>query len=157
MIRIIAAMTEGRVIGNKGGLPWQKKDVPGELAWFEECTKGSVVIMGKRTWESLPEKYRPLPDRVNVIISNTMTRTDNLIIFSSLIDALTAYKDVNVWIIGGAALYAEGLQYADELFLTKVVGEFAGDTFFPEFENIFVRKENLKEGNGWTAQRFARR
>lgn len=157
MIRIIAAMTEDRIIGNGNALPWTRKDVPGELKWFEECTKGSVVIMGRKTWESLPAKFKPLPERVNVVVSRSLDSISGAEARTSLQDALSTHAHEDVWIIGGGEMYAQGLRYADELWLTKIAGTFEGDVYFPEFEHLFMYREDVRQGEGWVAQRFVKK
>ncbi len=156
-IKIIAAMTPSGIIGKKNTLPWKKNDVPGELAWFKEATLGSVVIMGRNTWDSFPPTYRPLPDRTNVIISRTLTNAEGATIFSGLENALQAYSDVNVWIIGGAQLYAEALLDTDTLYLTLIDKEFEGDVYFPEFKNTFIYDETVKSGEGWHVEKWVKK
>lgn len=159
MIKIIAAMTPKRVIGNKGKLPWMSKDVPGELKWFQEVTLGHTVIMGRSTWESLPPKFRPLSGRYNIVVSRTMSAPPlSVIVARSLKDALRlAYAGKDVWIIGGAQMYGEALANADELYLTFIDKEFGGDTYFPEFADMFSFVEDVRHGEGWAVKRFVKK
>jgi len=156
-IKIIAAMTPLGIIGNRNTLPWEKSDVPGELAWFKEATLGSVVIMGRNTWDSFPPAYRPLLGRINVIISHTLTTAEGAIIFAGLEGALQAYANVDVWIIGGAQLYAQALPQTDELYLTVIDEEFKGDVYFPKFKNNFIYSETVKNGKGWHVEKWVKK
>jgi dihydrofolate reductase len=159
MIKIIAAMTPSRVIGNRGVLPWSKKDVPGELKWFAEATMGHIVVMGRKTWDSFPLAFKPLPNRENIVVSRNANQSKypGAIVVKSLSGALGHPLDGHdVWIIGGAEIYTEALSFADELYLTIIDKEFEGDTYFPEFENMFTFAEDVKRGEGWTVKRFTK-
>lgn len=160
MIKIIAAMTPSRVMGNKGKLPWKPKDVPGELKWFQEVTSGCTVIMGRKTWDSLPVEFRPLPGRDNVVVSRSVGEDalPGAIVAHTLNQAFNmALVEKDVWVIGGAQLYVEALPFTDELYLTVLDREFDGDTYFPEFEHLFTFIEDIRKGEGWTVKRFKKR
>jgi dihydrofolate reductase len=132
-IAIVAAVARGGVIGRDGGLPWR---LPEDLARFRELTTGHAVVMGRRTWESLPERFRPLPGRRNVVVTgNPSWREDGAERCSSLEHALAllAAED-EVFVIGGGALFAEALPLADELHLTEIDLDVDGDTFFPDWD-----------------------
>jgi dihydrofolate reductase len=141
-IAAIVAMDEGRVIGKDGALPWH---LPEDLAHFKSKTSGHFVLMGRKTWDSLPSKFRPLPGRVNIVMSRTPAAL-NLPAgthgVSSIEEALTIVErlgkpDQMLWCIGGAELYAAGLPLCDELHLTLVRGYHEGDARFPHFEDRF--------------------
>lgn len=133
MLSLIAAISENYCIGNKNQLPW---NLPEDLKHFKEITAGHPVIMGRKTWESLPPKFRPLPGRVNIVI----TRQANFVVpaevevFDSVAKALLAHPTTNNFIIGGAQIYAEGLPLADTLYITHVHRVVEGDTFFPKID-----------------------
>ncbi len=138
----IVAMAENRVIGNGNKLPWH---LPEDLKYFSQLTKGHAVLMGRKTYDSLPEKFRPLPQRLNLVLSsNIKVEHSEVKVFSS-IDHLSRSlmtKAVKLpsnvlWVIGGAAVYRELLEYCDKLYLTRVEGEFSGDVYFPAFESSF--------------------
>ncbi len=157
MIKIIAALTPSRVIGNKGSLPWTPKDVPGELKWFQEATLGHTVIMGRTTWESLPLKHRPLSGRENIVVSRKTQELDipGVFLAQDLEEALNrATSDKDIWVIGGAQLYTTALPVAHELYLTILDHEFEGDTLFPEYERLFMFAGNIRQGEGWTVKKF---
>lgn len=141
-IAAIVAMDEGRVIGKEGALPWH---LPEDLAHFKSKTSGHVVLMGRKTWESLPPRFRPLPGRVNIVMSRTPAALDlpeGVHGVGSFADALKIVEQLGVpgqilWCIGGAELYAAALPLCDELHLTLVHGRHAGDARFPAFEESF--------------------
>ncbi|MBI2559023.1 type 3 dihydrofolate reductase [Candidatus Woesearchaeota archaeon] len=130
IISLIVAMDENRVIGYKNKLPW---NLPSELKYFRETTKGKPVIMGRRTYESIG---RPMPERLNIIATRDKNyKADNCIVVNSKEDAVKAAKGSNeIMVIGGAEIYKLFLPIADRLYITKVHGSFNGDTYFPEFD-----------------------
>lgn len=129
---LIWAEARGGVIGRDGGMPWH---VPEDLAHFRAKTTGAPVIMGRRTWESFPERFRPLPGRRNIVVTrNADWEADGAERASSL-DAALALVDsaLDAWVIGGARLFAEAIERADVLEVTELDLEIAdGDTFAPE-------------------------
>jgi dihydrofolate reductase len=119
------------VIGAGGSIPWH---LPEDLANFKALTMGSTVLMGRATWESLPDQFRPLPGRRNVVLTRrTGWRADGAEVASSLAAGLAAV-DGDVWVIGGATVYAEALPWAERLVVTEVDASFAGDVFAPELD-----------------------
>jgi dihydrofolate reductase len=143
-IIIIAAMSENRVIGKNNTLPWSIKE---DMAHFKKLTNGYPCVMGRKTWESLPVK--PLPGRLNVIVSNTMTADDILSqdvkIFSSLsaaIDNCSEYE--KIFIIGGETIYKQALTMASKIELTLIHKEYEGDAFFPEIDESQWRNSNTE-------------
>ena len=141
-IIIIAAMSENRVIGRDNGLPWSVK---GSLAHFREMTMGWPCIMGRKTWESLPKK--PLPGRLNIIISKTMMTDESkpgVKIFPDLksaVDQCRGYE--KIFICGGEYVYAQAMEIADKIDLTLIPGDYDGDAFFPEIETSRWKKNNI--------------
>ncbi len=131
-ITLIAAVAENRVIGRDGGLPWR---LPDDLRRFKLRTKGHVVIMGRRTYESLAA---PLPNRPTIVVSRSRDLdTHEATLASSLDDALDIARgrgEDEVFILGGSEIYAMALPLADRLELTIVHAEIEGDTYFPEFD-----------------------
>lgn len=109
---------------------------------FKRETEGEVVIMGRKTWESLPPKFRPLPNRENVILTRDETTTcidfhDDVIVFHDFVACVEYFKwagDETVYIIGGGEIYLAALPYATDIILTVVDGEFEVDTYFPKFD-----------------------
>ncbi|WP_298619484.1 dihydrofolate reductase [uncultured Zoogloea sp.] len=133
VLALIAAHARGRVIGIDNRMPWH---LPEDMKFFRETTRGKPVIMGRKTWESLPDAFRPLPGRVNIVVSrNAAYPADGATVVGSLPDALTAAGDTNiVFVMGGADLYRQALPMADRLYLTEIDADFAGDAFFPDFD-----------------------
>jgi dihydrofolate reductase len=134
-IKIIVAVSEDNCIGKDNDLPWH---LPIDLARFKELTKDNIVIMGRKCWESIPEKFRPLPERTNVVITRNKdyvaegaeVRHD----FAKALDEFSWGSDKDVYIIGGAEIYKEGFKYANHLELTRVMAEVNGDTFLEGLE-----------------------
>jgi dihydrofolate reductase len=132
-VSIIVAMAENRVIGLKNQLPWH---LSADLKRFKQITMGFPIIMGRKTYESIG---RPLPGRQNIIISrNPSFKAEGCQVFHDLDDAIqmavSAYEQV--FVIGGATLYAEALKWASRIYLTQVHAQIDGDTFFPEFASL---------------------
>lgn len=146
MISLIVAKSKHNVIGDKGRIPWH---IPNDLKRFKELTTGKTVIMGRKTFESLPEEYKPLPNRVNIVLSTDKTyQTNCCIVTNDLTKALRkAGNDKEVFIIGGEQVYKEGLKYADKIYVTEVDGEFKGDAYFPTLNRTWKEvKREEKEG-----------
>ncbi len=150
-IGLVWAEARGGVIGRDGGMPWH---VPEDLAHFRALTSGSPVIMGRRTWESFPDRFRPLPGRRNIVV----TRSDawagaGAERAASLDDALTLAADApEVWVIGGAALFAEAIVRADVLEVTELDLEIeGGDTFAPARGGWAV--SSVAPARGWETSR----
>lgn len=131
-IAIIAAMADDGAIGFKNTMPWH---LPADLKKFKEMTTGCAVIMGKRTFESLPNG--PLPNRKNVVLTSIMTEgvVEGYFEADSLEDAIELCSgQETVYIIGGAAVYKQSLGIADEMYLTYIHSHFQADAYFPEFD-----------------------
>jgi dihydrofolate reductase len=127
---IIVAMTENRVIGRAGTIPWQ---IPEELRLFRELTYGHTLIMGRRTFESIG---RPLPGRRNIVVSSRLPPTPGVEIRPDLDTALELAESAGekkIFFIGGADLYAAALPLADLLHISWIKGEYEGDSWFPLF------------------------
>ena len=136
-LHAVAAMTENRVIGRDGTMPWH---APEDLKFFKQLTTGHPILMGRKTWESLG---RTLPHRRHLILSRTLPPTPGVEILPDL-DALTALQLTgDVYVIGGAEIYRQLLPHCASLYLTLLPFETEGDTFFPEFETHFPRHQVL--------------
>lgn len=131
-LTLIAAVARNGVIGIDNRLPWH---LPADLKHFKALTLGHTVIMGRKTWESLPDKFRPLPGRRNIVITrNPSYRAAGALVASTLPEALRAAESGEAFVIGGAELYAAALPLADRLQLTEIDADFEGDTRFPAIE-----------------------
>jgi dihydrofolate reductase len=112
---------------------------------FKKQTMGSTVIMGRKTWESIPEKYRPLEGRVNIVISRQKDYKGNCIVVDSLSKALKkSANDKNTFIIGGGEIYKESLKFVDTIYLTRVHTTIEGDTTFPTLNEEWVLENETK-------------
>lgn len=131
MLSLIAAVARDRAIGRNNRLLWH---LPEDMRYFRETTRGKTVIMGRKTWESLPAAFRPLPGRHNIVVSRDAAYpADGATLAGSLADALEKAGGADeVFVIGGAELYRQALALADRLYLTEVAQDGAGDVFFPE-------------------------
>ena len=129
ILTLIAAVAKNGVIGKDNRLPWH---LPADLRHFKALTTGHAVIMGRKTWESLPEKFRPLPGRQNIVVTRNATyAASGATVAGSLPDAVAAAAGEEAFVIGGAELYQVALPLADRLQLTEIDAEFDGDTWFP--------------------------
>jgi dihydrofolate reductase len=127
-LSIIAAVASNGVIGAGGALPWR---LPDDLRRFRALTRGHAVIMGRRTWESLPG---PLPERQNIVVSSRGDAIPGVDVVPSLDAALAASRLPSpAFCIGGAVLYREALRRARTLHLTEIARDYPGDTVFPPF------------------------
>ena len=149
-VTLVAAVARGGVIGRAGGLPWR---IPEDMRRFRELTLGHPVVMGRKTWDSLPERFRPLPGRRNVVVTrNPLWRSEGAEPAGSLDEALRLVGEVEqVFVIGGGQLYTAALPLADELLLTEIDLEADGDTFFPAWDRASfeeVSREDLESDSG---------
>jgi dihydrofolate reductase len=126
-IHLIWAEAHDGVIGAEGGIPWH---VPGEQAVFRERTMGATVVMGRATWDSLPERFRPLPGRRNVVLTRQRGwAATGAEAFGSVDELLRVHDDF--WVMGGAAVYTALLPYAGHIVRTRIDLHVTGDTFAP--------------------------
>jgi len=144
----IAAMSLNRVIGRGSEIPWH---LPEDFKWFKEQTLGQVVVMGRRTFESIG---RPLPGREVVVLSRSGFAHEGVRVIGGLEELDLAGESRRVFIAGGAEIYRMALPRCAELWLTLVEREVEGDVFFPEFEEGFREAEVLREGEGFKVLRF---
>ena len=145
-LSLIVAMTKNRVIGKDNQMPWH---LPADLAWFRRNTLGKPVVMGRKTFASIG---RPLPKRVNVVLSRSPFEHDDVIWHNSLESAVNFLHDFQeIMLIGGGEVFKQYLQQVDKLYLTEIQAELDGDTFFPkidwnqwqpEFEEYRLADEN---------------
>jgi len=132
-VNIIVAMDLNLAIGKEGKLPWAGK-LQADMERFKTLTMGHPVIMGRKTWQSIPDKYRPLPGRRNIVVTRHIGsfNTRGAEICTSLEEALNlVVEQAEVFIIGGAEIYRQTLQYADRLYVTWLNANVSGDVFFP--------------------------
>ena len=134
-VSIIAAVAQNRAIGRDNDLIW---DLPDDMAFFQSSTKGHHIITGRLNYESIPEKYRPLPHRTNMVVTrNSNYHAPGAHVVSCVregLDIARANGETNAFIIGGGQIYAKALakDFVDELLITHVHDEFEADVYFPE-------------------------
>jgi len=145
----IAAMSPQRVIGSAGTIPWHISE---DLRFFKRTTLGHAIVMGRKTYESLG---KPLPGRENLVVSRSAT-LDGVRVFRSLSEIVEPTDGRQLYVIGGAELYAALLPRCSEILLTRVSMDVAGDTWFPEFENEFDAGEVLETGANYEIRRHRR-
>ncbi|XP_076241188.1 dihydrofolate reductase [Calliopsis andreniformis] len=156
-LNLIAAACENMGIGINGTLPWKLKN---EMAFFTSMTtktkdanKKNVVLMGRRTWECIPSKYRPLRNRINMVLtSQSLDYGNQAIVCKSIPHALEIIsqgplkdKVENIWVIGGSSVYKAAMESPNfhRLYLTRIKQYFECDTFFPTIPNNFTKMQDL--------------
>ena len=156
MITLIAALARNGVIGKDNALPWH---LPEDLKHFKQLTTGHAVIMGRKTWESLPPRFRPLPGRLNIVVTRSAEyAAPGATVVHSLEEAEkvgageTARK---LFVIGGAELYAHALPLAQRLELTEIDADVEGDAYFPAFDRTEWREVKRESGVGAEGLRYA--
>jgi dihydrofolate reductase len=148
---LVWAQARGGVIGKDGGMPWH---VPEDLAHFKAVTSGHPVIMGRRTWESFPARFRPLPGRRNIVVTGSPSWAEPGAERADSLDAALALAAGagEAWVIGGARLFAEALPRAAVLEVTELDLEVAGgDTFAPSHEGWVTAA--IEPADGWSVSR----
>jgi dihydrofolate reductase len=145
---IIAAVAKNRVIGKDNQLIW---NIPEDMAHFKTLTSGHTVVMGRKTWESLPPRFRPLPGRRNIVISRQADyAAPGAEVADSLENALKlAATDATAFIIGGEQIYTQAMVVADRLEITEVDLEPEGDAWFPEIATVNWKKTEKSKGSGY--------
>ena len=147
--KAIAAMSENRVIGSDGDMPW---NLPEDFKWFKEKTMGGILIMGRKTYESIGE---PLPGRETYVLSRRSLDIPGVKHFTDIETLLQELEtEKTVWIAGGAEIYRQTLPLCDEILLTRIHRQCEGDTFFPAFEDRFEFKEVIRENPDFTIERW---
>ncbi|MET3512315.1 dihydrofolate reductase [Pseudacidovorax sp. 1753] len=129
-LNLIYARAANGVIGRNNALPWH---LPEDMAHFRTQTRGCPVIMGRRTWDSLPPRFRPLPGRTNIVVTRQAAwQAEGAVRAHSLAEAIAAAGDApELWVIGGAQLYAEAAPMARRAVVTEIDRDYEGDAFAP--------------------------
>jgi dihydrofolate reductase len=154
MLNVIVAHCKNRGIGINNTIPWKSYN---DLKIFKKLTIGdgnNAVIMGRKTWESLPEKFRPLPDRINIVLSKTLDKCEGAVVKKSLFGSMEYCKinNINGWVIGGSSLYKEVIfgEMGSTVYVTDIVNDFKCDTFFtelPQKYRLISQSCWIKEGD----------
>ncbi len=140
--KAIAAMSLNRIIGAGNRLPWH---LPEDFKWFKKMTTGQVIVMGRKTFESIG---KPLPNRLTVVLTRSpvpIPGVEAVAEFSRLNPAAPGFAGKEIFICGGAQIYAQALPLCSDLYLTLVKRVVLGDVFFPPFEDQFERAEELMD------------
>lgn len=147
MISIIVIISENRVIANKGDIPWK---IPEDLKRFRKITMGHPVIMGRKTFETLPKEFA---GRTNIVITRDGNyQAENAVVINSLEEAIEKAKKApgseEIFIIGGGQIFQQAISMADKLYLTIVEGNWEGDTFFPDYPDFIKISYKEKKESG---------
>jgi|TARA_Y200000002_G_C22679647_1_gene663478 dihydrofolate reductase len=147
--KAIVAVSQNGVIGKNGDLPWR---LSGDLKWFRKITMGHTLIMGRKTWDSLPGA---LPGRENWVLSRSMKPTEGIRVFNNFDRVLENASGKTLFVIGGGELYRQTLSYCKEIFVTEVLRTVeGGDAFFPPFEHQYDAVEVLDENDEFILRRW---
>jgi dihydrofolate reductase len=152
--KAIAAMSENRVIGNGNKIPWH---LPEDFKWFKKMTTGQIIVMGRKTFESIG---KPLPNRTTIVLSRTNFQHPGVQTISDLSEierTLPNVADRRVFICGGAQIYEQTLPRCSDLYLTLVKRTVEGDAFFPPFENDFELTEEILDCADFKILHYVRR
>lgn len=165
-VSLIVAMDMDRGIGKNNDLMWH---LPSDMRFFKETTLEHIVVMGRKNYESIPEKYRPLPKRENVVLTrNESYVANNCTIFHSLEECLKHYKSEEkrtVFIIGGGEIYRQalGMKIIDEMYISHINNSYGADTFFPAFdmkdwsvETILEQKKDDRHAASFSVIRYTK-
>ncbi|MDR6638168.1 dihydrofolate reductase [Paenarthrobacter nitroguajacolicus] len=153
-IGMVWAQTKAGVIGKDGSMPWH---LPEDLKHFSQLTTGHPVIMGRKTWESFPAKYRPLPGRTNIVVTrnaewSSTPEAEGALVVSSLDEALLesqfAPGGQKVWIIGGAQIFEQSMNLANLAVVTIIDTDVEGDTYAPELGDDWTF-DTMAPAGGW--------
>ena len=148
-VSLVAAVARNGVIGRDGVVPWH---IPEDMAHFRELTTGHAVVMGRKTWDSLPERFRPLPGRRNLVLTRNPTwRAAGGETAADLPAALALLDGApRASVIGGGELYAAALPHATELVLTEIDADLPGDTFFPAWDRALFTRTSWEPHQGYS-------
>lgn len=151
---VIAAMADNRVIGKDNAMPWHVSE---DLLHFKRITTGGVLIMGRKTFESIG--CRPLPNRPHVIVSRSFPETADVDVCRTFEAALEKARSYGkpVFSAGGAEIYRQSIPLANRMYLSRIKGDYDGDTYFPEFDESEWRLVKEKERAGFTLFVYERR
>lgn len=163
---LIVAMDLDRGIGKNNDLMWH---LPADMRFFKETTTGHIVVLGRKNYESIPERFRPLPNRENAVLTrNKSFEAPGCVVFHSLEECLKHYENETertVFIIGGGEIYKQALalDVIDEMYITHINKRYDADTFFPEFDEqrwekevIRIQEKDDKHDAGFEIVRYGR-
>ena len=143
MISLIVATDQNGLIGNKNALPWH---LPADLTYFKEKTKNNIVIMGRKTFESIG---KPLPNRINIVITRDQTfQKDGILVEHDIEKLIKRYTnhEYEVFVVGGETIYKQFYPHATKIYKTVILEEFEGDAYFPEIDEKEWINSSIKKG-----------
>lgn len=136
IVSLIVAVSENMTIGKENDLPWH---LPDDMKYFMQATKGHHVIMGRKNYDSIPAKYKPLPDRTNIVVTRKEKfQAPGCLVVHSIEDGLSIAmknKETEAFIIGGAEIYKQGMKFTQRMYITEIHATIEGDTHFPSFNH----------------------
>jgi dihydrofolate reductase len=148
-ISIIVAASENNAIGKNNTLPWH---LPVDMKFFKDKTTGHCIITGRKNYESIPDKFRPLPNRTNIVITRQKDyKAPGAVVVSSVYEALEAARetgDSEVFVIGGAEIFRETMDMCDTVYLTRVHTKIEGDVYF---QPLNIKEWKRVEGSPYKA------
>ncbi len=166
IVSMVVAFSDNGVIGKDNGLPWS---LPKDMEEFRRITSGHHVVMGRRTWESIPERFRPLRGRTNVVLSRDPNyRAEGAMVLTSLDEAIKKAKldgESELFVIGGAQVYEEALEsdVVDRAYVTRVHGDVEGDAYMTALDNRWTRsplatwhEADANHSHAFTFERYER-
>ena len=164
---LIVAMDSDRGIGKNNDLMWH---LPKDMKFFKDTTQGQIVVMGRKNYDSIPEKYRPLPNRLNVVLTrNENFSASDCLVFHSLEKCLAHFEEETeriVFIIGGGEIYRMALEsnILDEMYITHVHEHYDAETFFPSFDEdkwgseiLFDQEKDAQHEAAFTVKKYTRK
>jgi dihydrofolate reductase len=165
-VSLIVAMDAQRGIGKNNDLMWH---LPKDMQFFKDTTQGQIVVMGRKNYDSIPEKYRPLPNRLNVILTrNKEFKAPNCLVFHSLTSCFAYFKEETnrtVFIIGGGEIYRMALDSAElnEMYITHVHQTYDAETYFPAFNDeewnsqvVFEEEKDERHEAAFTVKKYTK-
>ncbi|MFB6181339.1 MAG: dihydrofolate reductase [Candidatus Magasanikbacteria bacterium] len=156
MIAHIAAISKNNCIGKDGDLPWY---IPEDMKHFKRLTQGKTVLMGRKTWESVPEEYRPLPNRKNLVLTNQgdYKVPDEVKVYDNIPQALKDHKEDEVMVIGGESVYKATMDKAERLYITHVEQEVDDcDAYYPKIRGDEWQEIKRQEHDGFSFVTYRR-
>jgi dihydrofolate reductase len=167
IVKLIVAMDQERGIGKNNDLMWH---LPADMKFFKETTSGQIVVMGRKNWDSIPERFRPLPGRENVVLTrNAEFAAEGAVVFNSLETCLEFYKndERDFFVIGGGEIYRMALDLlhcVGEMYITHVDAVYGADTFFPEVNDgnwnvteLFHHEKDEKNEASFTVKHYIKK
>lgn len=156
IISLIAARSINGVIGKDNDLPWR---LPDDMKYFMNTTKGHHAIMGRKNYDSLPDAFKPLPQRTNIVVTRQQDfKAPGCHVVNTIDNALELARqggESEAFVIGGAEIYSLALPFADKLYLTEIDAVIQGDTYFPAFEPAEWKETSRRHHPADERHRFA--